>query len=322
MPQLALGLAATSLLVSGCSAAATKPAAPAAPVAETVPTTDSVARLTFAWTVPARAWVTVTSIDKDGGTSVIRHEMIVEREKASGKVLVSFAHFSVVALAGVDLNDAAAREDVRKVEALSSAALSLRVSGDGRNVEAIGLDELVARLPAMITDKPDEQAALADLVRGQRPLLVAAATESWDLWVKTWLVSGVRPGARVTVTQRFPLPDGSTTAAPVVYTWVGADKALPGQVDLRFDTVLDGDALRLGTERLIAQELARHPPPGPPPSIPALASLVRASHGTVVTDPANLRMSSASKETVTTARGKDGKSVARREKQSYRFDWE
>jgi hypothetical protein len=294
-------------------------------VAETVPAVPakgSAARITFAWSVPARAWVTVTSVDKDGGTSVIRHEMIVERERTSGKLLVSFAHFSVVALAGVDLNDPAAREDVRQVEALSSAALPLRVSDDGRSVEAIGLDELVARLPAMITDKPDEQAALADLVRGQRLMLVAAATESWDMWVKTWLVSGVRPGAPVTVTQRFPLPDGSTTDAPVVYTWVGPDKALPGQVDLRFDTVLDGDALRLSTERLIAQELKKHPPPGPPPTIPALASLVRESHVTVVTDPSTLRMSSASRETVTTAKGKDGKSEVRREKQSYRFDWE
>ena len=305
MPALAIAPIVLSLFACSAAAAAEPGAADPASASGA-----SHAPLRFAWPVPGRVRITETAV-KRGTSAIARYELLVTPAPGGGAD-VRYTAFEPLEVDGQPVG-AEASPAVRA--AFASLMPRFRIDANGRLSDVVGLDRL-ARLQAGPNTEPE---APPELTPATRAVLRAAVASTWAAWAGAWIELDLAPGAEVRRPSEVSLLGTRILQTETVRN-LGPAADAACKVRLRSETELDDQVAGLVRRALDA---ARGPTTGSPPErAPASIDTVEGTAtAEVLTDPATLMPTVATREKAIHVTFDDGREVTSVEKHRYEFEW-
>lgn len=294
----------------GCRpAAAPEPVAPTATVVEASP-------LRFAWPEGAHATVTERVLKK-GRHATMRYRIVTQRE--GGTLLVYYRDFAFVEFEGLDLADAAVREQLDALERQVAGAIPpYRIAADGT---WLGCGELDTMLDGLVGILPDEDLAAFRTMMGNpkiRAVVDAKLRDVWQAWVEGWLGLSLRPGERRSGSSRVAIAETAFDLPYTVERLAGDDAAL----QLRATSELAGDPARAMIGALLDEVIAPLRTDGAtgPDAVPPTLAVHRVHLREVTLDPATLLPARAFNR-VTITVGDGTRTAESIESHEWTFDW-
>lgn len=280
--------------------------------------------LTFAWTAPSKATVT---LDAEKRGNRVKSSMVVSvSRQPDGLLRLDYEDVTVLSVNGKPLTSPEGQAAMPPaLAAITKAVPSILVNPAGQLVDFIGFDRLIE---ALIENTPQPEGGqgreqLRKVLSDPRmqTMMRSKAGDDWSTWVGLWAGKELAPGARTDFEAQVASGDGNPLPTHGYFENRGPVEGRPGTVRLYMEVVSDGPEFRAAIHRMLVAMIQSSGQTGDVLPAEQIEDARRVQSVETVTDPETLRPQEVTVTLSTSIKMRGEAEKSEIERKHFVFDW-